>query len=85
MDLGTWMNGGTAPLPLSSFFPSPRTPSLALPYTPHALPTALFPLFASFIVVPRSVFGSACYIEDSLPVTLYLSYKYSGELPPCVS
>jgi hypothetical protein len=26
-----------------------------------------------------SVFGSACYIEDSFPSMLYMAYKYAGE------
>lgn len=31
---------------------------------------------------PCRVFGSACYIEDSFPVMLYLAYKYSGACAP---
>lgn len=30
------------------------------------------------IRVVHSVFGSACYIDDSFPSMLYLAYKYSG-------
>lgn len=31
----------------------------------------------------HSVFGSACYIDDSFPVVLYLAAKYPGALCGC--
>lgn len=36
------------------------------------------------IRVVHGVFGSACYIEDSFPVMLYLAYKYSDNLEKAV-
>eukprot|EP00197_Chlamydomonas_leiostraca_P004699 CAMPEP_0202866534 /NCGR_PEP_ID=MMETSP1391-20130828/7852_1 /ASSEMBLY_ACC=CAM_ASM_000867 /TAXON_ID=1034604 /ORGANISM="Chlamydomonas leiostraca, Strain SAG 11-49" /LENGTH=366 /DNA_ID=CAMNT_0049546491 /DNA_START=218 /DNA_END=1318 /DNA_ORIENTATION=+ len=34
--------------------------------------------------VVHGVFGSACYIEDSFPVTLYLAYKYADSFEKAV-
>lgn len=39
------------------------------------------PLAAPTPLPVCSVFGSACYIEDSFPSMMFMAYKYAGKSP----
>ena len=59
----------------------PHSPSPPLPtfLSPHLLPLAA-PTPRLFDPSPVcSVFGSACYIEDSFPSMMFMAYKYAGK------